>query len=79
MLELHRLESLNAALKKMLLLLCEDILIMIVKLIFMEIKFLGGKYPWVIVCGGGLFLVVIFWGQLSERNFYFYHSLQIQH
>ena len=50
MLELHRLESLKAALKKMLLLLCEDILIMIVKLIFKEINFLGGKYPWVIVC-----------------------------
>ena len=50
MLELHKLESLKAALKIILLLFCEDILIMIVKLIFMEINFLGGKYPWVIVC-----------------------------
>ena len=37
-------------LKIILLLFCEDILIMIAKLIFMEINFLGGKYPWVIVC-----------------------------
>ena len=38
------------ALKIMLLLLCEDILIMIVKSIFTEMNLLGGKYPWVIVC-----------------------------
>ena len=50
MLELHRLESLKVVLKIILLLFCEDILIMIAKLIFMEINFLGGKYPWVIVC-----------------------------
>ena len=50
MLELHRLESLKVALKIMLLLLCEDILIMILKSIFTEMNLLGGKYPWVIVC-----------------------------
>ena len=38
------------ALKIMLLLLCEDILIMIVKSIFTEMNLLGGKYPWIIVC-----------------------------
>ena len=49
MIELHWLESRKVALKIMLLLLCEDILIMVVKLIFTEINFLGGKYPVVTV------------------------------
>ena len=44
------MESLKLALKVMSLLLCEDILIMVVKLIFTEINFLGGKYPGVIMC-----------------------------
>ena len=56
----------------MLLLLCEDILIMVVKLIFTEINFLGGKYPVVTVyMWRGLFLVVIFWGEITKEKLSF--------
>ena len=50
-LKLDRLETLKVALKIMLLLLCEDILL--AKLIFAGVNFLGGKYPGVIFGGGG--------------------------
>ena len=59
MLKLDRLETLKATLKIILLLLCEDVLV--VKLIFTGVSFLGEKYPGVIF-GGVLLIVVIFRG-----------------
>ena len=59
-LKLHRLETLKVALKIMLLLLCGDILL--AKLIFARVNFLGGKYPGVIFGGGG-------WGIALGSNF----------
>ena len=65
------LETLKAALKIMLLLLCEDILIMFVKLIVTEVNFLGGKYPGVIVCMWGIILGGNFLGAIILEKFSF--------
>ena len=63
MLERDRMETLKASLKIMLLLLCEDILFMVVKLVFTGINVLGGKYLGVIVRGD------CSWWEFSGSNY----------